>query len=96
MSSFAIETRATVFVLDVSEVTDQQDDAEHETERADNQKRYVLRVIVLRVLGAHKVGGDGQEQEHADGDQYPADQYERPVEPPRVSDVIQGTADQAV
>lgn len=96
MSSFASETRATVLVLNVTEIADQQDDTKHETKRANDQKRYVFRVVVLCVSRAHEIGSDGQEQEYTNCDQYPADQNERPVEPSRVSDVIQGAIDQAI
>lgn len=96
LSCFATETRATLFVLDVSEIADQQDNTEYKAERADDQKRDISRVIVLGVVRAHVVGGNGQEHEHTDSNQYPADQNERPVEPSRVSDLIQGAIDEAV
>lgn len=96
LPGFTNETRTTFFILDISEVSNQQDNAKHNTERTNNQKCYIFGVIVLRVIWAHKVGGDGQEQKHPNSNQYPTDQDEWPMEPSRISDVIQSTVDQAI
>lgn len=96
LSCFATETRTTLFVLDVSEIANQQDNTKYKAERSDDQKRNISCVIVLCVIRAHIVCGNGQEHEHANSNQYPADQNKRPVEPSWVSDLIQGAIDEAV
>lgn len=76
LSCFATETRTTLFVFDVSEIADQQDNTKHKAERTNNQKCNISSVIVLCFIRAHIICGDRQKHKHTDSNQYPADQNE--------------------
>lgn len=91
LARFIIKARATLLVFYVSEITDQQDNPKYKTERTNNQKRYVFCIVVFCIISSYEASCDGQEQKYTNGNQYPADQNERPVEPSWVTNVIQGS-----